>query len=316
MQATHVLHARPPTSLGTLGKVPLEIRSEIYDYMLSPNCYNMTRDLKASPTSPNYLNILSTAQALRSEALDDLASKTFTLGCYIPHERSIFLKNGKVDIPNATLRNAIKRMRNIQVMLDAPYLCEYVDRQSYEYVSEIPSTAFDWPSIAQTDRAPATDLLLARPNILAGAAENFHGRNTTIVLHGSYREFRYPVTEQGEQAFKNLVAMFQNFETLKLRAEATVNVPPGSPSYEYLSDKKQAKAARTMRQYMKVLVKKIKDIVGSDEWTEERSEESGGKVLRSGTAEFHPSAHSAATRLRSQNVEKNQQAQKAKTCAQ
>lgn len=98
-----------------------------------------------------------------------------------------------------------------------------MDRDQYWWKTKIPLTVFDWPSIAQNNTAPATDLLLALPNILAGAAEDRHGGNATIVLQGSYAEFRYPVTKQGEQAFKHLVALFRNFETLKLRAEAAVD---------------------------------------------------------------------------------------------
>lgn len=115
MHSTHVLHTRPPTSLGILGKVPLELRSQIYDYLFSPNCFLMTTDPEACSVRPNNFNVLMTSRAIRSEALDDLASKTFTLGCYIPQKRKSLVKNEKVDIPNVILRNAFKHMRSIQV---------------------------------------------------------------------------------------------------------------------------------------------------------------------------------------------------------
>ena len=312
-QATQALHTRPPTSLGILGRVPLEIRSQIYDYLFSPNCFLMTTDPEACHGRPDDLNMLMTSRAVRCEALDELASKTFTLGCYVPHERSILVENEKVDIPNAILRKAIKHMRSIQVTLDASYLCGYVYRDGYWWKTKVPSSVFDWPSIAQSNSAPATDLMLALPSILAGAADNPHGGSATIVLRGSYKEFRYPVTKQGHQTFKDLVAVFKKFGTLKLRAEAAVDVRYGSYEsfrYERLSEKRQAKVARAFTQYINVLIKKAKDVVGPSQWIEDKAEDSDG--LKSGTAEFHPLAHLAAAPLPNPKTRRNNRRKKLK----
>ena len=313
MQPTHLLHTRPPTSLGTLGKVPPELRSQIYDEVFSPHCYLMTTDPEACSARLNNLNILMTSQAVRSEALDDLASKTFTIGCYIPHKGKRLVINEKVDIPNVIQRNVIKRLRHIQVILDAPYLCGYVDRDSYWRKTKIAPTVLDWPSIAKNDGAPATDLLLALPNILARTAEDRHGVNATIVLQGSYNEFRYPVTEQGEKAFKDLVAVFKNFDTLKLRAEATVRVRYGSfgsSHYKYLKEKRKAQVARAFTKYMNVLIKKARDVVGPSKWTEDKADD--GDELKSGIAEFHPLAYLAAAPLPNQKTKRNNRRKKLK----
>ena len=306
MHPTHVLHTRPPTSLGILGKIPLELRSQIYDYLFSPNYFLMTTYREACSARPNNFNVLMTSQAIRSEALDDLASKTFTLGCYIPHQSKVPVESQKVDIPNVILRNSFKHLRSIQVTLDASYLCGYVDRNGCWWKYKIPPTVFDWPSNAQNNTAPATDLLLALPNILARTAEDRHGGNATIVLQGSYNEFRYPVTEQGDQAFKDLVAVFKTFDTLKLRAEAGVGVrygSYGSSRYKHLDEKRKAKVTRAFAQYINVLIKKAKHVVGPSKWTEDEADD--GDELRSGIAEFHPRAYLAAAPLPNQKTKRN-----------